>query len=259
MRNLIKSVFLTTALLASPFATAQDYEPEIDNVETLGKIIYQLDQAAWHTTDALLADAGADIPGLAGWISVQDGRDIVTKFIAERDGVLSSVWEAISRKSKVRKSVLLKAPKPLSEAELALWRAKKAPMKTEFEFCKQFLPMNSLVFPIPGDAQGRLYVYYFSASKTPGEVVLGKHYRFTVSADGNEISETRSFTNSCFSIGPPPAGKNLAGLSATHLNAPYPEEHHVFANLSAGVDLYVGTPENNLVWKVSDGRIVRLK
>jgi hypothetical protein len=100
----------------------------------------------------------------------------------------------------------------------------------------------------------------FSSSSNADELVLGLHHRFTVSADGLTVSDQRTFTKTCFALSTKmpasaPKGAKPVGLTATHILAPYPEEHHVFANLSRGIDLFISTTQTNDIWKVSKGKI----
>ena len=49
------------------------------------------------------------------------------------------------------------------------------------------------------------------------------------------------------------------GLFATHLLDPVPTEVHVFWNLWTGIPLYIATPPNGTIWKISKGAISLVK
>ena len=269
MQNLRFILILISVSLLSPsiYAQAPDFKSERSVVQTLDQMLYDHDQAAWHATDKLLLDMkkNGDIAALRGWITVPDGRNVVVKFIAETEDGPVSAWEAKVRGSKVRSYKRVKMPELLSESDLELWRARSAVDLDRSKVCAQYLPMNSVVFRVPGDLENRIYVYYLASTKQAGEVVLGRHFRYLVSADGRQILETKEFTNTCFAIDAGksrkdvPKGAKTVGLTASHLKAPYPEETHIFANLTHKIDLFVMTTENGKMWTVKNGRIREIK
>jgi len=259
-------VLISLLIVASP-ALAENYSKEIKRVETLGQLMATQDNAAWVASDRFveLSDNGEAVGNIRGWLSYPMGKRYKTVFIAEPEGEPVVVFEAVTRKRKIRSSEMLIDFRPMSDSELLLWTARETVLASvsSIELCEKFLPMNTIIVPVPDDDEGRIYVYLLSSSKTWGEIVLGKHYRFTLSSNGAELLDKRSFTNSCFSIGASKTkdGKLPVGLVATHLNAPHPEEHHVFATLSHNFSVFPkdmtlfvkGTSDT--LWKVRNGEI----
>lgn len=259
----VLSVFLI--LIFSPVTSVaqSDTRDSIKTAETLGRLIYEHDQAAWHGTDKLREDMEKNgiISGLKGWVTVPEQRGVSVKFIAEIDGELFSVWEATVRKSKVRNWERLENPRPLSEQELALFKARTSTPITKEELCTNNLPLNTVVFPVPDDPDGKLYAYFLSSPKKYGDIVIGKHFRYTLNAQGDEVLDRKTFTNSCLTLNPfvsIPKGAKPEGMTVTHLLSTTPEEHHVFANLSAKIPLYVGMTQTDEIYVIKNGRMRRL-
>ena len=262
MKTLFAVLGLMFAVTFSSTATAaNDYEDEINNAEHLGQLIYEQDTAGWVATDRLLADMkkGVEIKNPAGWLSIKDGKTYKTVFIALENDTPRVAYEAVSKKKKIKSAGFLKEYRALSLQESRLWAARNLVLTEKFDVCREFLPMNTIVMPT-GDDDDRIYVYLFSATKEAGVMVLGKHYRFTVSADAKTVEDTKSFSNTCFSIPYKnrPKGSTPVAAMATHIKAPYPEEHHVFASLSLNLDLYVSTSKTDM-WKITNGTIKKSK
>jgi hypothetical protein len=75
---------LSIALFASPAFAADapipaELRADVARAEAVGALIYRHDQAAWHTSDALLAArAFEDPPGAGrGWLTLEQGGNIV--------------------------------------------------------------------------------------------------------------------------------------------------------------------------------------
>ncbi len=244
-----------------PVAFAQDYKPEIAMAETLGRLIYEQDVAGWVATDELLSDKAyvqTITPNLKGWVSLKDGKNYKTVFISVYDEMPKAVFEVTSRKRKVKDSQKLLGGRALTTIELARWNAREKVIGEKFEHCPQFTPMNTIVLPVPNDPQNRLYAYLFSATTQTGVIVFGKHYRFTLSEDATQVLEKRDFSKSCIGINRP-VSKEAVGAVISHIMQPYPEEHHVFANLSQQLDKYVTIPKTAQLWKVSKGKVSKVK
>lgn len=244
-----------------PAAYAQDYKSEIENAETLGRLIYEQDVAGWVATDSLLKDKKyleTVTPNLKGWLSYQDGKNYKTIFVGVYDGVPKAVYEVKSKARNVKNSQKIIKGRSLSSQEVRLWKARQKVVSENFEHCPEYTPMNTIVLPIPNDPEQRLYGYLFSATTISGKVVFGKHYRFTLSSDASKVLEKRDFSKSCIAVNRSEAEQTV-GVMISHIMRPYPEEHHVFANLSQELDVYITIPETSQLWRVGDGKISKVK
>ncbi len=260
MRSFVIFLFVLFFLL-TPSAQAEDFKTEIEKAEILGRMIYEQDVAGWVATDALLSEkqhAETILPQLKGWVSLKDNKNYKTIFIGVLDGKPKALFEVVTKKRKVKNKQALAEGRDLTAAELARWRARQRVVSEEFEHCPQFTPMNTIVITVPNDPENRLYSYLFSATQQNGVIVFGKHYRFTLSEDASIVLDKKDFSKSCIGI-ERPADANAVGAVISHIMSPYPEEHHVFANLSQKLDIYVTIPETSQLWKVSNGKISKVK
>ena len=259
MRFCLFCIFTIFSFL--PIAQAEDYKAEIKIAETLGRMIYEQDVAGWVATDELISNKNyfeSIASDIKGWVSIKEGKSYRTTFIGVYAGTPKGIFEVTSRKKKIKNSTKLPEGRTLSETELMRWNARQKIIGETFEHCPEFTPMNTIVVPVPDDTDNRLYAYLFSATKTSGVIVFGKHYRFTLSADAKTVLDKRDFSKSCIGINRP-EGTNAVGAVISHIMKPYPEEHHVFANLSQNLDIYVTIPETSQLWKVSNGKISKVK
>ncbi len=151
----------------------------------------------------------------------------------------------------------------LSENAALLWKARTTALTQNPGFCPG--TYTTVVLPLGSDPKrpAGYYVYFLWFSTDPGILNIGGHFRIKVGADGDQILESKAFSNSCFQLPTSdpiaPGDSEAVGLYMTHLLAPFPEENHVIASLWNNQTLFVGTTENNSTWKVEKGRISLLK
>jgi hypothetical protein len=146
-------------------------------------------------------------------------------------------------------------PPPLSERNAAQLHAiATASQHPSFEPTSE--RYNQVVIPT---AESRWAVYLIAATTDPNLVMLGRHYRFLISADGGSVVEWRAFSKTALALELHPAGMpedaSLEALVVTHLLDPIPTELHVWAALNyrtkLGVVIGSGT-----VWMIDvDGSI----
>ncbi len=122
--------------------------------------------------------------------------------------------------------------------------------------------MNYAVFADPADPDGQLLGYLLSSTRKPGEVVFGRHFRFTLSLDGESVLDSRGFTNSCIAVPTTteagaklPQGASSVGVTISHLLDPVPQETHVFASLSQGLPVYVIMSPSGTIYEVDGDKI----
>ncbi len=256
---MFRTLLLSAALLWSStgLAAADDLDDKIDQAEELGQEIYNQDIAAWVATDELLVFLGDnsdfDADTLGGWISYRDGRRrYKTVFFSKDTDNPRALFEVESKRRDIKKAKAV--DRALDEEELGLWRARSLMLSQEFEACMDYTPYNSVVVEKEG---GGYYGYLFAATKEPDLVVLGRHYRFDINAEGSEILGTHAFSKGCYAL---PFEENSVALMTTHIVSNHPEEHHVFANLMWDKEFYIstGNDDTQVLWKVSKGKISTL-
>ncbi|HEY0928268.1 hypothetical protein [Brevundimonas sp.] len=234
------------AAVSTP-AFAQDRAPtpvpveewSTDKVAEIGKAIYRHDVAAWVATDALLAhlNGRAPVQGLAGWIVVEQGPDLLVRFVRTegeatlpaydipvRDGVAGAVTEVASGE--------------LSPGELARLRARNT-AAANIGRLRCSAQLNNVVLPDP-DGDGWL-VWLLTSTTDANIVPFGGHYRFRISADGSTVVRRDMLSNSCINLPRQQEGATgrPAGLMISQIVSNGPVETHVFLSLQNRLPIYV--------------------
>lgn len=158
-----------------------------DGVTERGRALYEYDQAAWRGTDAIFA-LHPDTSGLTHYICSKTPKGwMVTfpKWNATHDRLLVA-YEAMElgepgKFTARRHDPEWEGPDDLVPMERALELAER-------NFTHADRPYNSAILPAPG---GNLYVYLYPAQVKDTIWPLGGDVRFTISADGKQIIETR--------------------------------------------------------------------
>lgn len=229
--------------------TAAD-KAALDRSAQRGLALWQYDQAAWHTTDALLAaikDPSA--AGVRGWVvtPVAEGWRVVFYGVdgTRRFGIWSAVWTGSAVQDGKR---LDDAADALDAEQLRLIAAKEAAPTDTLKTCGD-LKLNTVV--LPGEtAEAPVSVYFLTPQSKPNQVPMGGHTLIEVK-DGAVVSR-RAFANSCIEIGPQatPKGGKPAAMVISHLLDPVPTEIHVFSVYAARLPLFVITTETGNLWEV---------
>ncbi len=228
---------------------------DIKTIESLGRKIYEQDAYAARATDILFERIGGSErlrkEGIVGWVVSEQGAKVVVRFIkAEKDSFIP-VYDVTF--STMQQGDLASARgKHLSTTESAQFKARELALKNIPGFCSE--KYNFVVLPNIG-ANGFL-VYALAATMDPNLVIIGGHYRFTISSDGRRIEQTDRLSKSCLTLDKRDgaSGSALAALSATHIVSDTPVETHVFLNLLNKLPLFIGTMDGK-VWKIENGSI----
>jgi hypothetical protein len=265
MRHVVLAVM--AAVLPMESASAKVTEAEVaDNAEAMatGKLLYAYDQAAWHSTDALMTLINpADYPDLRGWIvEPHDDNMLLVTYFGQRDGPRYAVVRYVMRGSTVVKGGLVPAEADASLSSLANRLADARDAATErfsnerLGLCTEGAP-NSVI--LPPDKDGRVRVYIMSSSTTAGVFPLGGHYRFTVGPDG-QVESWRPFLKSCMTVDTRPSGemKEKTAFLVSHLLDPQPTEIHYFVRYNLPLDLGVIMPDGD-VWMLGIDGFKNLK
>ncbi len=262
--NAARDLILALGILACPpLAVAQQPIRDFDlaTVERLGRAIYEHDIAAWRATDVLLSEnkagriADSDMTRISGWIVVGTPEERVVKFVAEGEqGPYAVSAYAFYRDRERATGAVPPAKGPLTEAEASHFRARQLAVPHVKRRCSD--RYNIVVLP-DTDSKGFL-VYALAATGERDVMVVGGHYRFTVSADGRQIVQADELSLSCLTVSlkPPPGTEALTVVVVSHHVSSRPLETHVFLGLIHNRDIAVATgPET--VWMVSKGKIRR--
>ena len=260
--NKILAVFVSivglSLLATAPLAKSipGQYKAEIAQAGKLGRIIYEKDIAAWVGTDKMLEDLGQDVSGLPirGWVTDKDGSRYRVNFIGVKDGETKIYYQAWTKGKQVKKSKTYKQGIALSDAQMAMWRARNDAMKRldAGDYLRCSGNYNTVVLPFDAG----LYVYLFASTTKANVVVMGGHHRLEYSGNGKAMLNHHAFTNSCVNLLAKGKDNELVeALAITHLNSLFPQEHHVFISKSfSDFPIIVITP-NDAVWNVANGTV----
>lgn len=233
-----------------------------------GQLIYAYDQAAWHGTDAMLADAKArgltdSIPTrISGWIVRGSASDPEVIFFDKNGSDPHAVFTAqlTDGGHQVRSSHFFAAGEDatIDAQTQSLIQAREMALAS---FDKANLPrcskgkFNTVVLP-PERPGGPVLVYILSPQDELDEVPFGGNYRVEVL--GDEIAgPIHAFAKTCVVLQTSDdANGKMTGLYVTQILDPLPTEIPVFTMLAANLPLYVVAPPDKRMWAIegADGR-----
>jgi hypothetical protein len=223
---------------------------DIATVEKLGGAMQDQDCLAWMAGDALnlrFSEADKRAQKVHGWVVAGNVVSMV------RDGeagpeILCEVTFADGKPSACADP----ADRTLHGEELAQYRARMLAIGNVKRPCSEHY--NTIALKDP-EHEGWL-VWAMAATSDPDKIVVGGHYRFSISADGASIVQADALSHSCLILNKPKPERDmmLSSVFVTHVVSPRPVETHVFASLAYGFAFDVGTNDGR-TWRVSKGRI----
>ena len=156
---------------------------ELAAIAARGKLLYEYDQAAWHSTDAVkkigipqgAIDRYVAQKTASGWV-VMWGR-----FTQSQDKFLIA-YEAI-QSERPEVFTVKKHDPPLEDAGFYLYAARSIATARR-EFHGEQRPYNVAVLPAE---KGSFYVYMLPAQTVEGVYPVGGDIRYLISADGQKI------------------------------------------------------------------------
>jgi hypothetical protein len=233
-------------------------EFDLPTIEALGKELYRRDHMASEGTDLMLArHPEARQQPVKGWVSTVGGEASVVFFLQERDDRLSLAY-TVTFPREAAPVVKDQIGEAVPEAVRTRYRARQ----TAIAAVPKLYTRNTNA-EVLDDPDGDGFVVYVLASTTePNEMVVGGHYRVTISRDGRKAEAVDALSRSLLilPINPPDAPKGAETVAAymTHIVSPTPVETHVFVSLLHRRVFYVSTSETE-IWKVADGKIEKTK
>jgi hypothetical protein len=253
MRLLAAAILL--AVSAAPAAAQQSIgTADLATVSKRGAQLYAFDQAAWHSTDAMLAKGllGETMQAIRGWV-VEPSEDLLRVTYYGFEGTTPyAIYIADIRDGKV---VSDRVPGPdgraLSARGARMAAAASVARTQSFPRCVD-RPFNTVILPPQPD--GTVPVYLLTPMTKAGEYPFGGHHEVDVGPDGTVVG-TRDFSRACL---PMQAPSDTAMLFITHLLDPHPTELHVYLSLWSGKAVAVGT-SGDRIWEVSGTRIAPME
>lgn len=266
----MRSLILFAAILglswragaATPPALTPAQTTAVADAERRGRDIFDFDQAAWGSTDALTAalpDPGK--AGVKGWIVEREPAGAIAIYYGLRDGKAYKIFVAHMRGRSVTASHILAAGEdnamtPIEQrmaAARAIAVSRETLVKIGFQPCER-AAVNSVVLQ-PASANEDVSVYLLTPQVANNRYPFGGHYRVDVTPDGL-VKSSRPFSKSCIAMAPqPPQGGAPAAMVMTHLLDAQPTEIHVWLSLVSNLPVIVGTISSNEIWAVQHGAI----
>jgi hypothetical protein len=250
---------LLALLLALPVAAqTQEEQARLDWTVARGQLLFDVDRAAWVTTDDMMARLGDSEKGLVrGWTVERDGRGfVVTYYGGEGDARFALYRGRVENRQVVSRETFATGGRPLlTPFQRRLADAFMAARTIGEQPCTP-ARFNGAVIP-PDRPDGPIDVYALSAQTDANVFPFGGHYRITIAADGTQ-SGKRGFMRTCFNAprpGPGAPGERPIGMVLSHLLDPVPTEIHVFMSIWIRMPIYVATATNRRIWEVTGGGI----
>lgn len=260
MRRLFLGLLAVVVMLVQP-AMAQSESAirafDLAVIEQLGQAMYAQDQYAAQATDVVFATRGRqNDDGVRGWLVVPDGTGVRVHFI--RDGVAGPeiVYDVIFAPGS-RPALATDVPKSLNADELAQFRARQLALQAIERPCSD--RYNTIVLRDPQQAD-RWLVWTIAGTTENNKVMVGGHYRFTISRDGQTIIARDALSRSCLVLekNTVPAGSQAVALTVTHIVSSTPIETHIFLGLLHQQTIYIGTADRS-IWAAESGKFRKLR
>jgi hypothetical protein len=256
------ALLLLAALCLGAQADAQTGEEmeQLGRAIERGKLLFEIDRAAWVTTDDMFERApDARQWPIRGWIVERDGEAEgayrVTYYGFEPRGPVAYFVARVRDGRAVAGEAMPPAARPvLAERQQRLVKAREAAMTLDYAPCSA-APFNVAILP-PASDDAPLDVYLLSAQTEHGVYPMGGHFLVTIAPDGTLLSR-RAFMNSCmdFDVRPGAGEGETAAMFVTHLLDPVPTEIHVFTAIGLGKPIFVSTEGGKRIWEVYGPRI----
>lgn len=219
---------IALALFACTVSLGQKIEPptqaELDKITRRGRLLAEYDQAAWHSSDAVMAlkpDRSkltfyAAQKTAAGWVAVF-GR------LSERRDRALVLYEASQGESPTRFNVVVHDP-PREDTGFFLSAARAIPLALG-DYPRAERPYNVAVIPAESED---MYIYIQPAQTKTGVYPLGGDVRYRISADGSTILEKRQLHRTILEVGNPDPKVKWEGGYHIHVLSDIPEDTDVF-------------------------------
>jgi hypothetical protein len=258
----MRFVAVLLALLFAVPAAAQtpDERARLDWAIARGRLLFEVDRAAWVTTDDMQERLSqADQQLIRGWTVERDGTGyVVVYFTAGEGNARRALYRGrVENRRVVSRETFRSGSGPgLTPMQSRIAQAYGLASKMNARICGNSRP-NLAVIP-PDSVDAPMDIYVLTPQTQTGTFPFGGHNRATFSAAGVLLSQ-RAFTNSCISMSDrTDDGQQVVGVAITHLLDPIPTEIHVFMSIWMNVPVSVSTGEPLRIWEVTGDRIERM-
>jgi hypothetical protein len=249
---------LIVILLFTFVGFAQRNQPasktELAEITERGRMLFNYDVAAWHSTDAVIALSPPE-GSITRYIARKSasGWTVAYGKLNEKADKFIIAYEAIQGATpKEFKVKTFDAPKEDTGFYLFAARAADTALK---DFGRTSRPYNVAVLPAKSD---QLYVYLVPAQTEEGVFPLGGDARYLIAADGLKIVEKRQLHKSIIEFSVPEGVKPETGYHTAILDD-VPEDTDVFHVLARQPKLSELVVTSKYVYRIAeDGTIMYL-
>ena len=254
IRTILSCMAIALAAAPAPAQTPEE-RTRLEWVVERGRLLFEVDRAAWVTTDDLRERVGDhERAGIRGWTVEREGDGYAVVYYAGEGESRAAVYRARVQDNRVVSSEVIPegSRPPLTPFQRRLADARDAVTGVEIRACERS-GLNLAVIP-PAGPDEPLDLYVLTPQTQVGVYPFGGHTRATLSPAG-EILSQRYFANTCISMDNRPQGERgrAESLLITHLLDPIPTEIHVFLSIWMGLPIYVGAGDR--LWEVAGDRI----
>jgi hypothetical protein len=230
----------------------------LPTIVALGVKLYQQDKIASDGADFLsTSHPEAQKLQLRGWITQYDETIRRVFFIQGPDDQHPSLAYTLTLLADGSAKIKEGSGDPLPDSVAKRYTARQAAIAA----IPKFAPGRNYNFEVLDDPEnkGGFIVYGLASSNDPDEVVVGGHYRVTVSEDGrvkrvDALSKTFLVLNKHENA---PKDSAPVGLFMSHIVSETPVETHVYLSILHRTPLFVSTSEHDF-WKVQEGVITKM-
>lgn len=255
----LKLLLLFVLLFSFSNVFAQREKPaaqaELDEITARGKMLYEYDVAAWHSTDAVMALSPPEA-SIERYIARKTDKGWVVaygKFNEKKDKFLI-VYEA-AQGAKAEEFKAAKLEKPKEDAGFFL-NAARAHETTVNDFIKTNPPQRPYNFAVLPTEAGEFFVYALPAQTEIGVFPLGGDIRYRISKDGAKIVEKRQMHRSIIEFAVPPEMAKIETGYHTAILDDVPEDSDVFHVLTRTPKVPELVVTNKFVYQIAaDGTI----
>ena len=250
---LLIMAFVATAALAEDAIRSFP----LPTIVALGVQLYQQDKVASDGFDYLFSSRPeAQKVQLRGWITEYTPENRRVYFIQGPDEQHPSLAYTLTLLTDGSAKVAERRGDPLPDFVAKRYAARQAAIAS----IPKFAPGRNYNFEVLDDPEnkGGYIVYGLACSSDPDEVVVGGHYRVTVSELG-KVKRVDALSKSFLVLNKrahDPKAPAPDGLFMSHSLSATPVETHVYLSILHQLPLFVSTSEHE-VWKVAEGIITK--
>jgi hypothetical protein len=243
-------LFLLLAIPLTAQVKDKDLQAYLAGVTDRGRALYAYDQAAWHGTDAFFG-LRPDTNGLTHYICIKTpkGWEVVFPKWNETQDHLLVVYEAMESDTPGKFTAQrYDPPREAADELIGEERALELALKT---FPRPNRSYNTAILP---SGNGNLYVYLYPAQTKETVWPLGGDVRYTISADGKQILETRQLHKTILDMEYDPKKQIVAGTHS-HVLSDVPEDTDVLYVLNRRplIPEYIGAGKHLFIVNIDGG------